>query len=323
LERGKETITGQRNLIGLFMELGELLPGPDDDGTPSSETLHLFVDEAGDPNLFHASGKNIVGSPGCSEFFLLGKAEVDDPSTLETKLQELRHELLHDPYFAGVQSFRPERKKTALHFHAKDDLSEVRYRVFKLLVEQGKSIRFHAVVCDKQRLAEIEIAKRKKAPTYRYQPNALYDSLVCSLFEKFHRLADRYSLCVAKRGSKDRNHAIAAALEQAERAFESKFGFSRGGKDVWTIQIGDPRKDVCLQAADYFLWAVQRFYEKRLHPETGEELREDRYLNLLWPQIAEIHDLHFGPSHGTFFNAQKPLTLAERFALKTRKKKKP
>jgi hypothetical protein len=47
-----------------------------------------------------------------------------------------------------------------------------------------------------------------------------------------------------------------------------------------------------LQAVDYFLWALQRFYEQRFHPATGEKLtREDRYLNLFWSQMAEIHDL--------------------------------
>lgn len=74
-----------------------------------------------------------------------------------------------------------------------------------------------------------------------------------------------------------------------------------------------PDTTVCLQVVDYFLWAIQRFYEVRVHHTTSEEIREDRYLNLLWPQIVEIHDLHFGPSHGTHFTDQKPLTLEERF----------
>jgi len=106
--------------------------------------------------------------------------------------------------------------------------------------------------------------------------------------------------------------------------FEARFGFSRGGKDVWRITISNPETTVCLQATDYFLWAVQRFYELRRHRQTGEELpREDRYLKLLWPQIGEIHDLDFGPSYGTFFHAHHPLTVEERFGSTGRKKKKP
>lgn len=117
-------------------------------------------------------------------------------------------------------------------------------------------------------------------------------------------------------------HSIRTAFQAAEREFEQKFGLSRGGEDAWNIVISDPKQTVCLQAVDYFLWAVQRFYEARMHAETGEIVREDRFLKMLWPQIVEIHDLDFGPSQGTFFTKQKALTLEERFGSKGRKKKK-
>lgn len=287
------------------------------------DILHYFVDEAGDPTLFQGRrGKLLVGTTGCSRHFILGKLEVDDPLALAAKLHALRSDILADPYFAGVESFRPERGKTALAFHAKDDLPEVRHQVFHLLRAEQKALRFHAVVCDKEVLTRKEIRKREKDNAYRYQPNALYDSLVRSLFSKFHRLADNYNLCVARRGHKDRNQAITQALEHAERDFERSFGFSRGGVDAWRITISDPKTEVCLQAVDYFLWALQRFYEIRYHPQTGEELpREDRYLNMMMAQMTEVHDLDFGAEHGAFFNAQRPLTLEERFA--NEKKKKP
>jgi hypothetical protein len=99
----------------------------------STQTQYLYVDEAGDPTLFNARGEVIVGNEGCSRYFMLGKLEVDEPPALAARLNQLRHELLVHPYFAGIESFRPERKKTALLFHAKDDLPEVRFRVFDLL----------------------------------------------------------------------------------------------------------------------------------------------------------------------------------------------
>lgn len=70
------------------------------------------------------------------------------------------------------------------------------------------------------------------------------------------------------------------------------------------------------------MWAVQRFYEVRVHPETGEEIREDRFLKMLWPQMTEIHDLDFGPPQGTFYTKQRPLTIEVRFGGKGGKKKK-
>jgi len=108
----------------------------------SSEVQHLFVDEAGTPTLFHESGKAIADTYGCSRFFILGKLEVENPMPLDTALTELRQEMLTDPLFAGTESFKPERKKTALAFHAKDDLPEVRFRVFDLLRSFDNQLRF-------------------------------------------------------------------------------------------------------------------------------------------------------------------------------------
>jgi len=292
-----------------------------------ADVLDIYVDEAGDPTLFDGKGEVLVDSRGCTRFFILGKLEVNDHQALSSALTGLRQELLGDPYFAGVESFRPERKKTALLFHAKDDVPEVRYMVYRLLRQFGSALRFHAVVCDKVHILRYETAKRATAPGYRYNPNELYDGLVRNLFGTFHHIADRYQLCIAQRGEKDRNRAIAQALEHAELDFEQKFGFSRGGIDCWKITISNPETFVCLQAVDYFLWAVQRFYEARFDhdgnklrdPATGLEIREERYLKMIWPQIGEIHDLHFGPSSGTFFTAQKSLCLEERFGV-TKKK---
>jgi Protein of unknown function (DUF3800) len=288
---------------------------------PKAGVQWLFVDEAGDPTLFHGSGRCIVGTEGCSRFFILGRLEVEDPGVLAQALTSLREQLLIHPYFAGVESFRPERKKTATLFHAKDDLPEVRYRVLDLLSSAGKALRFHAVVCDKLALAERERQRRDAEPGYRYQPESIYDGLIRSLFSRLHRLADVYEVCVARRGSRDRTQAIELALEHAERDFAEKFGFVRGGKDAWRVTVSAPRETVCLQAVDYFLWAVQRFYEVRRHRATGEEIREDRFLNMLWPQIDEIHDLDFGPGYGTYFTAQHPLTLEGRFGEGARRRK--
>jgi hypothetical protein len=43
----------------------------------------------------------------------------------------------------------------------------------------------------------------------------------------------------------------------------------------------------------------------------------------MWPQVSQVHDLHFGPAQGTFFTGGNPLALETRFGPKTPKKKKP
>ena len=236
------------------------------------------------------------------------------------QLSDLRTRLLANPYFAGVSSFDPARGKTGVAFHAKDDLPEVRYEVFRLLQEQGDFLRFHAVIADKRILARDEIRKRESDPNARYEPNSLYDFLVRSLYGKFHRIADEYHVWIAKRGQKDRNEALLQALAHAEKDFQRNFGFARGGPDLWKLQISNPKLTPCLQAVDYFLWAVRRFYEPRSHPQTGEVIREDRFLKLLWPQMGEIHDLNFGGPAGTFYKSDFLPTTELRFPILPKRK---
>ena len=237
-----------------------------------AEVQHLFVDEAGTPNLFHASGKPISDTCSCSRFFILGKLEVENPAVLAAGLNELRGKMLADPFFARAPSFKPERKKTAVAFHANKDLPEVRFRVFDLLRQFGNQLRFYAVVCDKLKLTEIESARRLKQPGYRFNENSVYDLLMRELFGKFHRLADRYEVNVAIRGTSTRNEAIKAALAHAEQDFEQRFGFRRSHPDAWKITVLKSKEAPCLQAADYFLWALQRFYEVKWDAATGQKL---------------------------------------------------
>ncbi|MCB0099473.1 MAG: hypothetical protein KDE46_27255, partial [Caldilineaceae bacterium] len=101
-------------------------------------------------------------------------------------------------------------------------------------------------------------------------------------------------------------------IEHAEGDFERKFGFGRNAE--WHIHVSDPNETVCLQAVDYFLWAVQRFYERQ----------EVRFLDMMWPQIGEIHDLHLGKAGGTFFKDTGCPTLDTAFPRNHEpKKKKP
>jgi len=51
-------------------------------------------------------------------------------------------------------------------------------------------------------------------------------------------------------------------------------------------------------------------------------IHEDRFLKAMWPQVGEVHDLHFGPAHGTFFTTREALLLENRFPPPEQKKKK-
>jgi hypothetical protein len=260
--------------------------------------IQYFVDEAGDPTLFNRKRRLIVGDEGCSRYFILGKLEIEEPGVLSAQLATLRQELVADPYFKAVPSMRPENRKTALAFHAKDDIPEVRREVYKVLL--NAKVRFYAVVRDKTNLATYVQQQNARDAGYRYRENEQYDSLVGELFGKLHHMADEVRICFAKRGNRTRNAAFREALEQAAEAFARSFGFTHPATN--DVVSSTPPHCPGLQAVDYYLWALQRFYERR----------EDRFLDLIWPQVGEIHDLDRleDGRRGVFYTKQKPLNLA-------------
>jgi hypothetical protein len=230
----------------------------------------------------------------------LGKIDVADPVSLANDLTALRVRLLADPYFQGVPSMQPDHCKTALAFHAKDDLPEVRREVFKLLL--GHEAHFYAIVRDKAVVTQKVLDHNKTHPNYRYHPNQLYDRCVAQLLKECLHKGDGYSIYFARRGKSDRTDALKKAIEAARSAFRQRWGIS--GTAPIEIVPSNPKDVVCLQAADYFLWALQRFYEKD----------EDRFLNLVWPQTKLV--INFDDTrvkkYGAYYVQANPLTLAAR-----------
>ena len=177
-------------------------------------TCHYFVAEAGDGMLFNKRKRIVVGREGCSCCFMLGALEVDDPMRLGKDLESLRSKLRADPYLAKVASMQPERQKTAVAFHAKNDCAEVRREVYRLLMEHD--MRFFAIVRHKRTIVEKVLEHNKKRPTYRYHPNQLYDRCVSRLFRDRLHKEDAYVIRFSKRGNRPRSKALENAIEQAK-----------------------------------------------------------------------------------------------------------
>jgi hypothetical protein len=263
-----------------------------------SESKFYFVDEAGDPTIFDSRGKVLIGNNGCSRFFALGLADIPDARKLSDDLGALRQRLLADPFFKGVPSMQAEGKKTALLFHAKDDLVEVRREVFALI--QKHDIRFSAVVKDKVEVLEYVQRRNRTHPDYRYDPNELYDFIVRRLFrERLHKHG-HYRVCIARRGNSDRTRALTYALEEARADFVR----NRGADIIGRIEVvsSSPIREPALQAVDYFLWALQRTFERH----------EDRFLQYLWPQCSLVVDADDkrANEYGAYYTKRKPLTAA-------------
>lgn len=258
-----------------------------------------FVDEAGDAVLFSKRGKKIiVGTPGCSRFFILGMVDIPDVATVSRELSALRAELLADPYFKDVPSMQPEAHKTADAFHAKDDVPEVRRAVFALL--RHHEFHFSAIVRDKLNVVAYVRSRNRQDLAYRYHPNELYDYLVRQLFKNRLHKDDEYHIYFARRGKADRTAALQTALEAARQRFCQQHRIVNHA----TINVIPTTPAACpgQQVTDYFLWALQRFYE------SGEV----RYIELLWDSVSVIHDMNDTrkTGYGVYYTRKKPLSPA-------------
>lgn len=256
---------------------------------------YYFVDEAGDPTLFDARGRALPGREGCSKFFILGVLDVADPVTLSVELEGLRAQLLADPYFRDVPSMQLAQRKTAIAFHAKDDVPEVRREVFRVLMRH--EVHFFAVVRDKQKVLDYVRQRNQNDERYRYRPNELYDTMVSRLFKNRLHLTPEVEVCFAERGKSDRSAALRLALETARLRFETKW--QRPVSATIHARQSTPARDVALQAADYFLWALQRHFERA----------ESRFIELVWPKVGLVHavDETAAAPYGTYYTKNKPL----------------
>ena len=263
-------------------------------------TRHYYVDEAGDGTLFSRRGRLLVDTEGCSRYFILGYVDIADPEAVSAELDELRRALLADPYFRNVPSMQPKARKTALAFHAKDDVPEVRREVFDLLLRHD--LHFCAEVKDKMQVLLYVQQRSGTDPAYRYEPNELYDYLVRRLFKNALHKADVYDIYFARRGKSDRTAALLAALEHARERFKEQWGIASRAP----INIRPCRPPQCagLQVVDYLLWALQRFYER------GEE----RYIEYLWSKYSLVHDIDNVRDnlYGVNYSKKKPLIAAKK-----------
>jgi hypothetical protein len=239
----------------------------------------LFVDEAGDTTLFARHGKVLAGSEAVSRFFMVGRLEVADLPALQADLDALRSQLLADPLLKSVPSMQAATGKTALFFHAKDDVPEVRHAVFSCLLRH--ELMFTAVVKDKLALLHEVREREKQDEKYRYKADGheVYDELIAALFGRLGQFGVQREITFAVRGSKPRTQALRQVLDDIDVDFQRELGFTPHGHTQITSSF--PAQSAGLQACDYLLWALQRFYERA----------EERYLTALWPKFNRVVDL--------------------------------
>ena len=229
---------------------------------------------------------------------MLGLLEVGDFPSLQQEIDDLRANLLADPYFKNVPSMQPENRKTALAFHAKDDLPEVRREVFNLLRKRD-DLRFFAVISDKLSILTYVHGRQSQDSNYRYQPDEAYDFLVRRLFKQRLHEFEHYRIIFAQRGNRKRTAKLKEQLEIAQSRFQGN-RVKAGRLSTLNVECGIPSNYAGLQAVDYFLWALQRLFEKH----------EERYVLTLWDQCKLVVDIHDNRryAYGEYYNKRHPLT---------------
>lgn len=240
-----------------------------------------------------------MGTEGCSRFFAVGLLDAADPEALADELHALRARLLADPYFRDVPSMQISERKTAVQFHAKDDLPEVRREVLALLARHPLS--FAAVIKDKRVVLEYVRNRNQSSPAYRYAPNELYDYVVRRLFKERLHKHGAYRICFAIRGNRARTAALRLALESARSRYANERGLELAGE--LEVRAAHPGDEPLPQAVDYFLWALQRVYERH----------EDRFLRMLWDRCSLIVDADDTRryDYGEYYNRGRLLTADE------------
>lgn len=230
------------------------------------KTDYFFVDEAGDPTFFNRFGKNIVGTEGCSKILLLGFIRASDPETLRKEIIELKDEITNDPFYAGV----PSLEKTKTSFHAKDDIPEIREKVFRKIASLDFKAEFFIA-----RKIELVFTGRHKG-----KENLFYDDLIAKLFENKLHKSDKSVIYFATRGNKTRQKPLEEAIEKAALTFEKKWGIKINGQIEILPQspVGEP----CLQIVDYMNWAVQRMFLKS----------EERFYKLVEDKVSFLVDVY-------------------------------
>lgn len=147
-------------------------------------------------------------------------------------------------------------------------------------------------------MAESAKANFKSLGT-KLQQNLIYDDLITRVFKNLLHKADVVHIAIARRGKAIREEALEQAINQAQKNFESQWKISSNSSII--IEPTYPSEVAGLQVIDYYLWAVQRCYERD----------DDQFFLPLASKYRLIMDLDDkrNKPYGEWYGDGNPLTL--------------
>jgi len=258
---------------------------------------HRFLDEAGDTTFYGKGKKNIIGSNGVSNVFILGMIKVKDPlDEVRKKINALQEKITKDNFY-HVPSVLKKISKTGYYLHATDDLPEVRKEMFDLIKTINCS--FEAVVGRKS--IERYETKHKGKEEYFYAD--LLSHLLKNKLSKHEKLV----MHISERGKSTKNHNLELAFLKAKQRF-TKINGNKEMKTNIVFNVNYPTKDPLLNLADYFCWTIQRVFERG----------EIRYYNFIKEQVKVVIDLYdtrnYGDWKNYYDNKKNPLTAENKIS---------
>ena len=251
---------------------------------PADITTYYFVDESGDPVFYDKYRRLIVGKEGCSRIFMVGYISTNDPVALRNALSQLRASIITDTYYQGI----PSLEKTKRAFHAKDDIPEIREKVYRLIA----TLDFKAQFIVGRKIEKIFVTKHKSST------RMFYDDLVSKLFQNKLHTSLHNVIYISKRDNHTRQEPLQKAIDTAKAGFEKKW---KTQVEVDTkILVQQPTDEPCLQIVDYMNWAIYRAFVRG----------EDRYYRLVADKVSYLVDLYDSAKYPhTFYSKSNPFEI--------------
>jgi Protein of unknown function (DUF3800) len=270
-------------------------------------TQHRFLDEAGDISFYGKGKKNIIGTIGVSNCFIIGMVKFRQPLVeIRNSIKELQEQVSDNPYY-NVPSVKKKNEGGGYYFHATDDLPEIRKLFFDFI--KATHCSFEAVVGRKS----VERYETKHKGVEQY----FYADLLSHLLKNKLSKNEELVLHIAQRGKSTRNHNLSLALEKAKERFvntsnlknlpdnelteEKKIIKRNEVKGDIVFNVTQPRQEPLLTIADYFCWSVQRVFE------TGETRFYD-YLKEKVSLVIDLYDTSKYAGWNNYYNPKNPLT---------------
>lgn len=244
-------------------------------GNVSKHEYHRFLDETGDLTFYGKGKVPIIGEQGVSTYFMLGMLTLNtNIEDVRKKVVDLQNSIANDLYFRSVPSIQKRKEKMGYFLHAKDDVPEIRKMAFELIM--NVDCQFEVVVSQKN----YDVYEKRHAGN---QAEFYADLLSHLLIDKLS-IHDKLVLNIAHRRQCTTHKNLEKGLQKATITAREKYPENDTCCEM-SFNVQHPTKEPIINIADYFLWALQRKFEKnesRYVEFLGDRIISILYLNDLW-----------------------------------------